>query len=166
MYYAAPSSNLLQEALNRHLRIVHNWVNYNRLALNTSKTKCMMLGSRHKLATSPRLTLNLGNATIQQVESTKLLGVMVDSTLTWSSHINTVVSKMGRAIGTVRRCCSSVSRPLLRQIVQSLVLCHLNYCSTVWSSTNSGELKKLQVVQNSCSVGTWLLFENQCCDNA
>ena len=73
---------------------------------------------------------------------------MVDSSLTWSSHINSIVMKMGRAIGSARRCCSTVSRPLLRQIVQSLVLCHLDYCSTVWSSANCGELRKLQVVQN------------------
>ena len=103
---------------------------------------------------------------------------MVDSTLTWSSHINSVVSKMGRAIGTVRRCCSSVTRPLLRQIVQSLVLCHLDYCSAVWSSANGGELKKLQVVQNraarlvlGCSMRTnvatmheslaWLTVQNR-----
>ena len=103
---------------------------------------------------------------------------MVDSTLTWTNHITSVVSKMGRAIGTVRRCCASVSRPLLRQIVQSLVLCHLDYCSTVWSSANSGELKKLQVAQNraarlvlGCSMRTnvavmheslaWLTVQNR-----
>ena len=34
------------------------------------------------------------------------------------------------------------------QIVQSLVLCHLDYCSTVWSSAASGDLRRLQVVQN------------------
>ena len=33
-------------------------------------------------------------------------------------------------------------------VVKSLVLCHLDYCSTVWSSASSGELRKLQVVQN------------------
>ena len=127
---------------------MQNWVGYNRLALNTSKKKCMVLGSRHKLAMLPKLTLNLGNSTIQQVESIKLLGVMVDCSLTWSSHIDLIVLKMGRAIRSARRCCLSVSRPLLRQIVQSLVLCHLDYCSTVWSSANCGELRKLQVVQN------------------
>lgn len=41
-------------------------------------------------------------------------------------------------------CCS----PILCQIVQSLVLCHLNYCSMVWSSAACGELRKFQVVQN------------------
>ena len=55
---------------------------------------------------------------------------------------------MGRAVGVVRKCCSFVPRPLLRQIVQSLVLCHLDYCSTVWSSAASGDMRKLQVVQN------------------
>ena len=73
---------------------------------------------------------------------------MVDCSLSWSRHINYIVSKMGRAIGIARKVCSFVARPLLRQIVQSLVLCHLDYCSTVWSSAASGDLRKLQVVQN------------------
>ena len=55
---------------------------------------------------------------------------------------------MGRAIGIVRKCCFLVSRPLLRQIVQSLVLCHLDYCSTIWASAAGGDLRRLQVVQN------------------
>ena len=148
LYYSAASYGLLNEVLNSELSIVHNWVVCNKFVLNTSKTKCMMLGSRQKLASFPKLALNIGNSSIQQVESVKLLGVMVDCSLTWSSHISSIILKMGRAIGAVRRCCSIVSLPLLRQIVQSLVLCHLDYCSPVWSSANYGDLRKLQVVQN------------------
>ena len=85
------------------------------------------------------------------MSSTKLLGVMVDCSLSWSHHINYIILKMGRAISVVRKCCSSVTRPLLRQIVQSLVLCHLDYCSTVWSSAASGDLSKIQVVQNKAA---------------
>ena len=81
LHFAAPSINLLEDALNTDLGIVNNWVDCNRLALNTKKTKCMLLGSRHKVVHYPRLTLNLGGVTIQQVENIKLLGVMVDSSL-------------------------------------------------------------------------------------
>ena len=130
------------------------------------------------LSKSPKLELNLCSSAVEQVESAKLLGVMVDCTLSWSHHINYIILKMGRAIGTSRKCASFVARPLLCQIVQSIVLCHLDYCSMVWSSAASGDLKKLQVVQNraarlvlGCSLRSnvsrmhtclsWLTVENR-----
>ena len=107
---------------------------------------------------------------------------MVDSTLSWSGHIDFIVKKMGRAIGAVKKCCSIVSRPLLRKIVQSLVLCHIDYCSIVWASAASGDRRKLQVVQNraarlvlGCPIRSnvtrmhvclsWLTVENRLCFN-
>lgn len=67
-------------------------------------------------------------------------------TLSWSHHIHYIALEMGRAIGISRK--SFVARPFLRQIVQSLVLSHLDYCSMAWSSTVTGDLRKLLVVQN------------------
>ena len=148
LYCSAKSCDELNEVLSRELNVVHDWAACNRLVLNISKTKCIVLGTRHRLSTSPKLDLNLCSLAVQQVESTKLLGVMLDCTLSWSKHIDYILLKMGRAIGVSRKCASFVARPLLRRIVQSLVLCHLDYCSMVWSSANSGDLRKLQVVQN------------------
>ena len=95
MYYAASSCDVLNEVLGRELKVVHDWVACNKLVLNISKTKCMVLGTKQRLSTSPKLVLNLGNSIIQQVESAKLLGVMVDCSLSWSNHINYIVLKWG-----------------------------------------------------------------------
>ena len=81
LYCAAKSCDILNEVLSRELKIVHDWVVCNRLVLNISKTKCMVLGTRHRLSTEPKLDLNLCSLAVKQVESTKLLGVMLDCTL-------------------------------------------------------------------------------------
>ena len=182
LYVSGPSCNALNEVLSSELDVVHDWVVGNRLALNIPKTKCMVLGTSQKLSGGPKLNLKMSNMLVQQVETTKLLGVTVNSTLSWSGHIDSIVMKMGRAIGAVRKCCSIVSHTILRQIVQCLVLCHLDYCSNVWASAGSGERRKLQVVQNraarlvlgcpkSMNVGrmhaclSWLSVENRLCFN-
>lgn len=124
MLHHHASCNVLNEVLNKELKVVHDWIVC--LVLNISKTKSIVMGTRHRLSSNPKLDLMLCNSTVQQVESAKLLGVMLDCTLSWSHHINYIVTKMGRAVGISRKCASLVARPLLCQIVQSLVLCHLN----------------------------------------
>jgi len=120
-YYAAPSSSELNDVLNKELQVLHDWIACNKLVLNIPKTKSILIGSRHTLSCCPKLDLKLNNVTIVQVESVELLGVMLDSRLSFSNHIYQIISKMGRAVGISRKCASFVARPLLCQIVQSLV---------------------------------------------
>jgi len=69
----------------------------NNMELNTSKTKEMDLGpiARPELA-PPLLTTPAG--TIERVHSFKLLGVHIESSLCWSTHINSILKKVTRRI--------------------------------------------------------------------
>ena len=136
-YYAAPSSSELNDVLNKELQVLHDWIACNKLVLNIPKTKSILIGSRHKLSCSPKLYLKLNDVTIVQMESVKLLGVMFDSRLSFSNHLKEVCIS--------RKCASFVARPLLCQIVQSLVLCHLSIA--LWS----GHLP-LKVSLGSCRL--------------
>ena len=151
LYYAAPSCSELNDVLNKELQVLQDWISCNKLVLNIPKTKSILIGSRHKLFRSPKLDLKLNNVTVEQVNSIKLLGVMLDSRLSFSNHINQIILKKGRVVGISRKCASFVARPLLCQIVQSLVLCHLEYCSVVLASAAKGELRKLQIAQNKAA---------------
>ena len=55
---------------------------------------------------------------------------------------------MGNGIAMVRKCLPYVPAHILGQVVKSLVLSHLGYCSLVWSSASKTVLNKLQVAQN------------------
>ena len=88
------------------------------------------------------------NEVIEQVEVTKILGVTLDCKLSWSKHIDAKVAKMGRSLSIIK-CCSAFLRILLtRQVLQALVLPHLDYCSVVWSRATKSDLGKLQLAQN------------------
>ena len=87
-------------------------------------------------------------ATWNRPLETKLLGVTLDSKLSWSRHIDLLVQKMGRNISVVKRCSSFLTPHLSKQVLQTLVLSQLDYCSVVWSGTTKTNLGKLQRVQN------------------
>ncbi len=93
------------------------------------------------------LNLFINGVPIEQVTHVKLLGVMLDNTLSWSKHIDNIVS-VGKGIAVARKCSAFIPSSLLKDVVQSLVLSHLEYCPMVWSSALEKHLKKLQMVQN------------------
>ena len=51
---------------------------------------------------------------------------------------------MGRSLSIIKR----FSAALTRQVLQALVLSHLNNCSVVWSGATKKDLGKLQLTQN------------------
>ena len=73
--------------MNGSLNDVFNWVNENKLALNTEKTKSIVFGSRYMLAKKPQLNLVIGSTPIQQVNTIKLLGLTIVDSLSWSVHL-------------------------------------------------------------------------------
>ena len=140
-------SELVTE-LTLDLERVADWVKNNKLVLNVAKTKSIVFGTRHMLTSDPQLHLSMSGIPIEQVKKTKLLGVSLDSELSWSDHIDGTVSKMGRGIAMVRKCSNYLTTSVMGQVIQSLVFCHLHYCPVVWSAATQADLNKLQLVQN------------------
>jgi hypothetical protein len=64
-------------------------------ALNISKTKSIVFGTKHTLNPKTQRNLVINNVEIEQVEMTKLLRVTLDCKLSWSKHIDAVVANMG-----------------------------------------------------------------------
>lgn len=120
----------------------------NKLALNISKTKCIVFGTKRMLGKPCNLNLIIDTSVVEQVSQTKLLGVKLDSQLSWADQIDHIVSKMAKGIAFSRRCSVYCPPLVMKTVVQSLVLSHLGYCPVIWSSAAQGHLKKLQIVQN------------------
>ena len=77
--------NNLQTALNS-LQI---WCRQYGMILNSSKTKVMLVTSNQKRQRLPNdnLDLKFNNESLNVISNDKILGMFVDSNLTWSDHI-------------------------------------------------------------------------------
>ena len=94
-----------------------------------SKTTYMVIGTNHVLRSNPKLYITINNESIKQVEEVKLLGMLIDHTLSWDKHILRIVTKMGNALSMIRRCTKYFTQQITKQVIQALVLSHLDYCS-------------------------------------
>lgn len=151
LYSASTSEQAVTDTLNMALADIYKWIESNKLVLNISKTKAIVLGSRHMLCKNPQLKLSIGSTDIEQVNTIKLLGVTIESSLSWSKHINNIVVKMGRGIGMTRKCSAFITPSIMKSVIHSLVLSHLEYCPVIWSSATKSDLKKLQTAQNKAA---------------
>ena len=103
LYYFAKEPHLLEEALNDDLLRVANWLHGNKLTLNLTKTKSMIIGSNTKLIGISSFSVSIVDTDINSVSSFKYLGVMLSSTFTWSDHVEYISSKINKNLGLLRR---------------------------------------------------------------
>ena len=77
------------QALDKLGEILVNWVNSNGLFLNLKKTNYMLF-SRSNRSTISNHTVIISNTVIERKSEARLLGVIVDAKLNWSSHIASI----------------------------------------------------------------------------
>ena len=100
----------LFDTVNSELTIIVSWLNANKMSLNIEKTSYMIFRSRNKKL-DPGNDIFINGCKIEQVQTTKFLGVIIDCNLTWKYHISYVCSKISKNIGILIK-----SRKVLTQI--------------------------------------------------
>ena len=86
--FSAVDLSILQTEMSNDLNRSFNWLSSNKLTLNILKTDFMVIGSRQRIATlAGNISLSVNGLTLQQVESTKCLGLTIDQFLTWRNHL-------------------------------------------------------------------------------
>ena len=75
----------INRTLTTHSKPLYQWINANRMVRNADKTECMQLGTRQKLQRAiPNFCVYGNNSIMKPVQVHKLLGLYVDSNLTWT----------------------------------------------------------------------------------
>ena len=132
--------------MNRSLNNLASWSEQRKLALDTSKTKAMLLttsqmAAHHSLQKTGTVQRTVDDKKIEVVGNYKVLGL----------HINHVLTSMSKGYGvlTVLRKLKNMALFQLReQLVESLVLSKLDYCDVYNPITHENK----QEGYKSCSA--------------
>ena len=102
--YSSQNPDELSQALTQDLATLKIWLDANRLSLNVIKTKCMFTGTRQKVSVLTSVPdICIDGHKIESVLSYKFLGVNVDESLSWDTHISEIFKKVAKALGVLRR---------------------------------------------------------------
>jgi hypothetical protein len=132
--------------LQNDIDLLSAWSNTWQLSLAVGKCFHLRLGLSKQFI-QPVYTLN--NAIICNVVELRDLGVLVDSRLTFSSHINAIVSKAHIRANQILRCFLSRDRFVLTKAFVTYVRPLVEYCSTLWNPFHINLINKLESVQRS-----------------
>ena len=133
----------LFDAGSKELQLIDQWLISNRLSVNVSKTKYVLFGTAQSKLTTKKQDLILRKNKIEQVECIKFLGVYIQEHLTWSRHINHLISKLRSILVTVIQVKSLLSKRSLL-LYHSLINSQLSYCILNWCYGNKTLVKRLQ----------------------
>lgn len=144
------------ETLQQDLDKIHFWTICNNLPLNASKCAVVHFSSSRKHSL---FDYNLGG--VPMVVSTfKLLGVILSSSLSVTSHVDKVCKKVSRLTGFVIRISRHMHYSALLHLFKALILPHLTYCAVVWNPCQVGFLQRLDKSQRK--ISKVLMYRKRC----
>ena len=109
---------------------VAQWTTDDKMVLNESKTKTMLVAGKrlHKKMSSTSLTVHVNSVELEQVQSHELLGVIIDTQLNFNEHIDNLCKKLTQRIAVLKKYQTSFTF----RSTNSLLQCHDKTNHDVW----------------------------------
>jgi hypothetical protein len=129
------------EKLNRDLENLSKWLKFNKLKLNVSKTKYIIMTGRQSNIENGSKSLKIDGEQIAMVMTMKYLGVKIDEILDFKQHVDTTIKKIGR----IQQKLTKITKKTIHNIIISP---HLDYCSSILFLAKEEYLNHMQIIQN------------------
>ncbi len=103
------------------------------MAVNAEKTKVLLVTTYQKetkLQTS-EIKVNFNNTMLENVNSEKILVVIIDKHLSWKLHIDKTAKTLSKSIALLKR----IRKYLPHQTRLTFIQPHIDYCRTIWGQS-------------------------------
>ena len=144
--YIADSWETITHSIKRDMKLVATWLTSHKLTLNIEKSNYTCIGRKRSM---PNVSedIDLGNSALKQCQVVKFLGLHIDSTLSWSAHVDYIIKKIIGPVGVLRRLSYMVPKKYLRPIYFALVHSHLSYLNLIWYTASEKDISCLRILQ-------------------
>ena len=140
----------LEHQTNTELIKVSTWFSANRLTISTSKSKYIVFGTKKPLI----FNVYLNDSLIERcgsdckTKTIKFVGIIIDDTLNWTSHIKHIRSKLTHSLYCLVRMKNFLTLKHKLIIYNAIIKPHLEYMLPIWG--HSGKCKSLEILQKKC----------------
>lgn len=141
LYLSHSNIQTLYHSSNNELSKLFKWLNANKLALNTDKTKYMIICSKYHKYNNYNLNLTINGNIIQQIgdnkddKMIKFLGVYLDEHLSWKNHIQYINGKIANSTFIMNKAKNLIPKAALKTIYHTLIHPYLTYGILAWGHT-------------------------------
>ena len=140
---------VIQQRLQHDINKIADWTSDNRMVLNASKTKSLLVTGKRlqKKASDTNLKLTCNGSEIVQITSHKLLGLKLDNHLSFTEHTDDICKKVSRRIAVLKKIKRSLPLAERKLYFNALIKPIMLYGSCAWctaSEENVNRVSKLQ----------------------
>ena len=146
-YHSDSDWSRLVLTLNSELDKLSVWLRSNKLSLNIKKCNYILFGHKKVPLCDSELHILINGQKLERVEHTKFLGVIVDSKLTFSNHIQYISLKILKGLGIMCKLRNILPSSVLLTLYYTLIYPYLTYCTIIWGCANMTALHKLVILQ-------------------
>ena len=106
---------------------VQKWCVNNNMVLNPNKTTCMLIGTKNRLKKTQNLDLKTSDSRIENVRVQRLLGVYIDSTLSWKIHVYKTCAKLSTKLHLLKGIKCFLTPEMLQTFYNSYITPYFDY---------------------------------------
>ena len=170
LFTVVKDPNTAANDMNHDLELIRQWAHNWRMSFNPDPQKqaVKLIFSRKRIEIDHPVIL-FKNIPVKKVNEHKHLGIILDSKLSFSAHIKSVISKTGKGIGLLKFLSKYLPRHTLSELYKFYVQPHLDYCDVIYHTPAKvcefsqnivlpNLMEKLESVQYSAALavtGTW-----------
>ena len=135
---ARDTQTVISELKSISSKLFH-WFQYNHLKANPGK--CHLL-----LSSKTPTDVSIGDASIKTSTKETLLGILIDSELSFDQHISSICSKARKKLHALGRIATLVSFNKHRTLMKAFIQSQFNYCPLIWmfhSKTMNNKMNRI-----------------------
>ena len=131
--------------MNEELENINKWFRVNRLTINSKKSNYIIFNKNKRIMNNQPLIIN--GREIERVKECRFLGVLLNESFNWKSHINYLVSKLSKMNGIFYLVRHLFNEDTLKLIYNAMIHSSITYANIVWGSTFKTHLDPLRICQ-------------------
>ena len=148
LYKTHRNLNYLKWCIQDDMQMLADWFKANKLTLNLEKTICLLF---QQSGSCKELEMTVDTVTIRTSKETKFLGMWLDHHLTWSTHIQKLITKLKCNINLLKHGNRLLIPDCKRLVYFAHIQSHLQYGILLWgNSLTLQEINRLTKIQTNC----------------
>ena len=146
---SSTNSDSLLRNINNEMANAAEWMQLDKLNLNTDKSEFMVIGhsrQQNNLKELRETEVNLKK--ISRVTKTKYLGLNIDENLSWKDQYKKVNAKVKSGLSALRKMKDILPQSKLAAVYRALIESHLRYGNIIWGCISDTKINTLQKLKS------------------
>lgn len=137
----------IERSATQQLSVIQNHLTDLNLLLNPNKTKYISFSTKQRRIDS-NSTLFLNKQILEEVDSSRLLGILLDKNLDYTSHVEVVCKKIASGLYALRKMSFIINNiGTLKSIYFSFIHSHVSFGISLYGSTSIDNLDRILILQ-------------------